>query len=72
MLHRLEVAERIRIVERSVLAESFDVIGPLHVMAQAARTVLPPANRLPKRSKSMPQVLPPPSAKSSNCFVRGW
>ena len=34
MFHGLEIAERIRIVQRPVLAESFDVIGPLHVMAQ--------------------------------------
>ena len=67
---RAEVAVGVRVVQRAVLGEALDVIAALYHVKRDVGAVAA-AEGVAGRSKSRPQVLPPPSAKTSNRRSRG-
>ena len=65
--HVIEVTVGVRIVQGAVLAEALDVIAALDLMQHGEAAPVGAGDDVGRgASKSRPQVLPPPSANSSN------
>ena len=67
----LEIAVGVRILQLAVLGESFDVVGALHLVQHGGIAPVGAGDHVAVPVEIGPQVLPPPSANSSNFLVRG-